>query len=152
MYSETIQPYHVFLWDVEAHGELSDDPRLFSFMDVVERVHGQRRPIRKSSLLQDKHREFFEFRDGKLADERPSRFYKGNYDVWNRFVGRIYTDNGALNDEEIARMRFLARQVWELERNTVRVFEFDSPKIQQYLMGRTKNGNWLGIHTISVET
>lgn len=152
MYSETQQAYDVFIWDNKTHGALLNEYSDFHFMSVVEKIHGERIPIRKSSLLQDKHRHFFVFEGDKLANKKPSKFYKNRYDVWNRFVGRIYTDNGPLNKQEIQRMRVLARHVWELEANSIRVFEFDSPTIQQYLMGKTENGNWLGIHTISVET
>lgn len=152
MYSEDRQPYDVFLWEVAKHGEISRDPALFDFMQVIEKVHGTKSVIRKSSLLQEKHRVFFEFDGNNLAKKKPSKFFKNRYDAFNRFLGRIYTDNGALEQEEILQMRTLAKQVWQLEPNTVRVFEFDSPVIQQYLMGRTENGNWLGIHTIAVET
>ena len=151
MYSEEgEEPYHVFLWDVETHGGLLNDFGDFRFIDVVKKMHGQRHPIQKSSLLLDKDREAFAFRDGKLANKKRSSFYKNRYDAWNRFVGHIYTDNGALDDEEIVRMRALAGQVWALEQDTVRAFEFGASTLQHYVMGKTENGNWLGIHATSV--
>lgn len=152
MYSETRQPYDAFIWDVEMHGELLNNFSDFIFIKVPEKIHGKRMLIRKNSLLQSKHRDFFRFDGDKLANKKPSKFYKTKYDAWNRFLGRIYTDNGILTPEEIKQMRAFAEQVWQLEQNSVRIFEFDSPTIQQYLMGRTKSGNWLGVHTISVET
>ncbi|MBU2714474.1 nuclease A inhibitor family protein [Zooshikella harenae] len=153
MYSEDKQPYDVFIWDVTTHGELSvDPPYSFKYRNIVEKFHGKMIPIGKTSLLQEKHRSFFKFDGEKLANKKPLKFYRDQYQAWNRFVGRIYTDNGALTQDEIIKMRTLAKHLWKLESNTVRVFEFDSPIIQQYLLGRTENGNWLGIHTISVET
>lgn len=152
MYSEDKQPYEVFLWDVEIHGSLLNEYSDFNFMDVVEKLHDRRMPILRTSLLQSKHRDFFEFEGDKLKNRQPSKFYRTKYDAWNRFLGRIYTDNGALSTEEINQMRTFAKHVWELEPNSVRVFEFDSPAIQQYLMGQTPSGNWIGVHTVSVET
>lgn len=153
MYSEAKYPYEVFLWEVAKHGKLSKDAYIFDFMQVVKKLHQEKHIIRKASLLQEKHRAFFEFKGNKLAQKKPARFYKNNYDALNRFLGHIYTSKGGLlKAEEVFKMRALAKQIWQLESNTVRVFEFDYPTIQQYLMGKTENGNWLGIHTISVET
>ncbi|MGI0119615.1 nuclease A inhibitor family protein [Zooshikella sp. RANM57] len=153
MYSEDKQPYDVFIWDVATHGELLvDPPYSFSYRKIVEKIYGKMTPIGKTNLLQEKHRSFFEFDGEKLANKKPLKFYRDQYRVWNQFVGRIYTDNGALNQDEITKMRALAKQLWMLESNTVRIFEFGLPIIQQYLFGRTENGNWLGIHTVSVET
>lgn len=153
MYSEDRQPYEVFIWDVIRHGELVvDPPNIFSHRKIVEKLYGKMTPIGKINLLQEKHRSFFEFDGEKLANKKPLKFYRDQYRVWNQFVGRIYTDNGALNQDEITKMRTLAKQLWMLESNSVRIFEFDAPIIQQYLFGRTDSGNWLGIHTTSVET
>lgn len=152
MYSEDKQPYEVFLWDVEIHGNLLNEFSDFQFQNVVEKLHDRRMPISRASLLQSKHWDFFEFDGDKLKNKKPSKFYKTTYDAWNRFVGRIYTDNGALNAEEITQMRVFATRVWELVPNSVRIFEFGSPTIHQYLMGQTPSGNWIGVHTVSVET
>lgn len=153
MYSEAAYPYEVFFWDVARHGELTDNRyQLFEYMTVVEKLFGNKLPISKSNVLQAKHREFFEFEGDKLANKKPLKFYRDKYLMWNRFVGRLYTDKGALAADEIFRMRAFAKEVWTLPPNLVTVFEFDNPVVQQFLMGKTSNGNWIGVHTITVET
>lgn len=153
MYSEAQYPYEVFLWDSGTHGDLtSNDYRLFHFNTVVEQLFGEKIPIGKSNRLQEKHRDFFEFAGEKLLNRKPLRFYRDKYYMWNRFVGRIYTDNGALSKDELPKMRTFAQQVWTFQLNPIYVFEFDRPTFQQFMMGRTEHGNWLGMHTTSVET
>jgi Nuclease A inhibitor-like protein len=153
IYSESKYPYDVFIWDSLIHGELTDSKYGdFNFMAVVEKVFGAKIPISQTNLLQKKHRDYFEFIEDKLVNKKPLKFYRDQYYMLNRFLGRIYTDNGALSEDEQKRMRIFAAKIWTLQSNSVRVFEFDCPSIQQLLMGKTEHGNWLGVHTISVET
>ena len=152
MYSEAKYPYKVFLWDTDLHGVLHDEPYIFNYMEVVTKVHGEKRPILRSNLLQAKHKENFEFEGDKLKNKKPRKFYTTKYAALNRFMGRIYTDNGALNENETKAMRTFAEHALALELGSVHVFEFGKPVTQHYLMGKTEHGHWLGVHTVSVET
>ena len=75
------------------------------------------------------------------------------YRLFDHFFGFVYGDGGIWLDQEDILERFLkfARIVTDNLSN-ITLFRLGETQVHVYLLGQTKNGNWIGIHTISIET
>ena len=75
------------------------------------------------------------------------------YRLFDHFFGLVYGDGGIWEDHKTILEGFLkfARIVTDNLSN-ITIFRLGETQVHVYLVGQTKNGNWIGIHTISIET
>lgn len=77
-------------------------------------------------------------------------YYK--YRLLNHFFAFIYCDIGVLDNEaSLNKYQIFARIVTDNLTN-IKIFRLGETQVHVYLVGQTNNGNWIGIHTISIET
>ncbi len=75
------------------------------------------------------------------------------YRLFDHFFGFVYGDGGIWLDQKDILERFLkfARIVTD-NLSDITIFRLGETQVHVYLVGQTKNGNWIVIHTISIET
>ncbi|MEM7555409.1 MAG: nuclease A inhibitor family protein [Cyanobacteria bacterium P01_A01_bin.84] len=74
------------------------------------------------------------------------------YELLDYFFGYVYCDGGRFEDDSfIDEYPNFAKVVTDNLRN-ITVFRLGETQVHIYLVGQTKNGNWIIIHTISIET
>ncbi len=74
------------------------------------------------------------------------------YRLFNHFFAFIYYDIGVLDNEaSLNKYKIFARIVTDNLSN-ITIFRLGETQVHVYLVGQTKNGNWVVIHTISIET
>ncbi|MGB3760648.1 MAG: pentapeptide repeat-containing protein [Rivularia sp. (in: cyanobacteria)] len=75
------------------------------------------------------------------------------YRLFDHFFGFVYGDGGIWENQTTILEGFLkfARIVTDNLSN-ITVFRLGETQVHVYLVGQTKNGNWIVIHTISIET
>lgn len=178
--SEGYALYEVFLWDVNKQGEFTID-RLIQVIGHPNYSYPNRRNIQEIPDKEDLKIAFFKELEPKPEEpliidgieyeiiENPPKPYSkpeldfsddyvfeceiySKYELFDYFFGYVFCDGGRFEDDNfIDEYSNFARVVTDNLRN-ITVFRLGETKVHVYLVGQTNNANWIGIHTISIET
>lgn len=167
------------MWDVYKQGEFSID-RLIQVIGHPNYSHLNRHNIQKIPDKEDLKIAFAKEHESKPEEpliidgieyeiiENPPKPYSKpeldysddsvveceiyfKYELFDYFFGYVYCDGGRLEDNEFIKYLNFGRIVTDNLRN-ITIFRLGETKVHVYLVGQTKNGNWIIIHTISIET
>lgn len=180
--SEGDYGYEVFLWDVNKRGEFTvnrllgiighpnysyPSHRLGNIEEIPDKEDlkitfaREHEPKPKEPLIIDEiEYEIIENPPSPYA--KPKLDYSDDYVVeceiyhkyrlFNHFFAFIYCDIGILDNEaSLNKYKIFARVVTD-NLSDITIFRLGETQVHVYLVGQTKNGNWIGIHTISIET
>ncbi|BAY83223.1 pentapeptide repeat protein [Calothrix parasitica NIES-267] len=178
--SEGDYPYEVFLWDVKNQGYFSIDELIQivgysdNSLETVEEVPD------KEDLKIAFHREnksqfvepysyFIEnigyeiieninselqnnldCQDDDLMEYEECEIYYSN-SLFDRFFGFICSGSDTWDEAILKSYKNFAKVVTDNLTN-IKIFRLGETRVHVYLVGQTINDNWIGIHTISIET
>lgn len=163
--SEGDYPYELFLWDVRSQGDFTID----KFLNVIGHQKNSVKFVEEVANKQDLKLEFdrdnepyFEINDIEYEIIQTSRLdfqddylveceLYSRYELFDRFFGYIYSDSGYWDEEIFLQYKHFSALVTDNLSN-IKVFRLVKTKVDLYLVGQTQQGNWIGIHTISIET
>ncbi len=74
------------------------------------------------------------------------------YELFDYFFGYVYCDGGRFEDEDFIDKYSNFANVVTDNLSNITLFRLGETQVHVYLVGQTKNGNWIVIHTISIET
>lgn len=180
--SEGDYPYEVFLWDINKRGKFSVNKfleiighpnysypshRLGNIQEIPDKEDlkiafaKEHEPKPEEPLIIDGIE--YEIIENTLKPySKPELDYSDDsvvecdiyskYELFDYFFGYVYCDGGRFEDNNfIDEYSNFAKVVTDNLRN-ITVFRLGETQVHVYLVGQTKNDNWIIIHTISIET
>lgn len=178
--SEGDYPYEVFLWDVNKQGYFSIDEliQIIGYPDnsfetieeVPDKEHLKVAYARKKKpqfvepysyfienigyeIIENINSYFqndFDFQDDDLIECEECEIYYSN-SLFDHFFGFICSESDMWDDGILKRYKEFAKVVTD-NLSDITIFRLGETQVHVYLVGQTNNGNWIGIHTISIET
>ena len=178
--SEGDYPYQLLLWDANKRGKFSVN-KFLEIIGHPNYSYPNRHNIQEIPDKEDLKIAFFKELEPKTEEpliidgieyeiiENPPRPYSkpeldysddvvieckiySKYELFDYFFGYVFCDGGRFEDDNfIDEYSNFAKVVTDNLRN-ITVFRLGETQVHIYLVGQTKNGNWIIIHTISIET